>query len=365
MSPRRRPTQRTAGSPIAAALLEWHERAGRHDLPWQLERSPYRVWTSEVMLQQTQVTTVRPYYERFLRRFPDVRSLAAARLDEVLHLWSGLGYYARARNLHLAAGIVLEEHGGELPLSFAGLAGLPGIGRSTAGAILALSRGERFPILDGNVRRVLSRYFGVAGAAATKRLWELSERCTPREHVARYTQAVMDLGATVCVRRRPLCEGCPLGSGCFARRSGRQQELPPPRAARERRTRRAFMVVALSDAGSVLLERRPESGVWGGLWCLPQFDTATAARGFIRATLAVNGGEPERLAVVEHGFTHFDLSITPLLVHCAAPGEVMDGGQSLWYKLREPAPVGLPAPISALLGQLAGGSMFDATVNSG
>ena len=363
MSPRRRSTP-TADSPIAAALLEWHARAGRHDLPWQLDRSPYRVWISEVMLQQTQVATVRPYYERFLRRFPDVRSLAAAPLDEVLHLWSGLGYYARARNLHRAAGIVCHEHGAELPGSFAELARLPGIGRSTAGAILALSREERFPILDGNVRRVLTRYFGITsapGTATTKRLWELSERSTPAERVAQYTQAIMDLGATVCVRRRPLCEACPLGGRCLARRSGRQHELPPPRAARERRTRRVFMVVALSAAGSVLLERRPESGVWGGLWCLPQFDTVTAAHGFMRSMLAVNGREPERLAVLKHGFTHFDLSITPLLVHCAGPAAVMDEGMSLWYKLREPVPVGLPAPVSALLGQLAGGSMFDAS----
>ena len=351
-----------ADSPIAAPLLTWHADSGRHDLPWQTDRTPYRVWISEVMLQQTQVATVRPFYERFMRHFPDVRALAAADVDEVLHLWSGLGYYARARNLHRAARVICAAHGGELPETFAELAALPGIGRSTAGAILALSRGARFPILDGNVRRVLTRYFGVAAAAraaGVRRLWELSERCTPAAHVAQYTQAIMDLGATVCVRRRPLCECCPLKAHCVAQRSGRQQEFPEPRAPRLRRLQRVFMVVALSEAGSVLLERRPESGVWGGLWCLPQFDSATAARGFIRATLAANDEQPRRLSVVEHAFTHFSLEITPLLVHCAPAAAVMEEGTSLWYNLYTPPRVGLPAPISALLGQLAAGSLFE------
>ncbi|HXN80474.1 MAG TPA: A/G-specific adenine glycosylase, partial [Steroidobacteraceae bacterium] len=234
-------------SPIAPALLEWHARAGRHDLPWQLHRTAYRVWVSEIMLQQTQVATVIPYYERFLSRFPEALTLADAPLDEVLHLWSGLGYYARARNLHCAARRVRDEHGGEFPLTFAEVAALPGIGRSTAGAILALTLGARFPILDGNVRRVLARYFGVAGRtsdrAPTQRLWELSEQCTPQAGVQRYTQAIMDLGATVCLRRRPLCMHCPLAAGCVARRGGRQHEFPAPRRARARRARRVFMVV--------------------------------------------------------------------------------------------------------------------------
>lgn len=357
----KKPPNSSPESPIAAALIAWHAVSGRHDLPWQLERTPYRVWISEVMLQQTQVATVRPYYERFLRRFPDVRSLAAAELDEVLHLWSGLGYYARARNLHRAAAVICAEHGGELPRTFAALAALPGVGRSTAGAILALSSGERFAILDCNVRRVLSRYFGVAvgGAAGVKRLWELSERCTPHREVAQYTQAIMDLGATVCARRRPLCAACPLSEGCLARRTGRQHELPAPRAAREPRTRRVFMVVAVSAAGSVLLERRPANGVWGGLWCLPQFDTVTAAQAFIRTALTVHGGEARRLETLEHAFTHFNLRITPLLVQCAGAAAVMEGGASLWYNPRSPARVGLPAPIGALLQQLTSGTMFD------
>ena len=342
--------------PIAAPLLAWHARAGRHDLPWQSDRTPYRVWVSEIMLQQTQVATVIPYYERFMQRFPDVRTLAAAPVDEVLHLWSGLGYYARARNLHRAAGQICAEHGGELPRTFAGLACLPGVGRSTAGAILALSLGERFPILDGNVRRVLSRYFGVAGkatGAGAKRLWELSERCTPARRVADYTQAIMDLGATLCVRSRPRCEACPLSVGCCARRNGREYQRPASRSAPVRRTRSVFMVVALNEDGSVLLGRRPESGVWGGLWCLPEFDTASAAQAFIRHSLVTSRVEPQPLCAIEHAFTHFSLLISPLLVHCAGTAAVVEQGTSLWYNVRAPARIGLPAPITALLARLA------------
>ena len=351
-----------ARPPIAAALLEWHQRAGRHDLPWQQQRTAYRVWVSEVMLQQTQVATVIPYYLRFMARFTDVRALADAPLDEVLHLWSGLGYYARARNLQRAAVRIRDEHQGEFPLRFEPLAALPGIGRSTAGAILALCCGERWPILDGNARRVLARYFGVAGArtepAAGKRLWELAERCIPQQRVSEYTQAIMDLGATVCVRRRPLCTHCPLSAGCYARRTGRQHELPAPQRARARRLRRAFMVVALADPQTVWLERRPESGVWGGLWCLPEFATATAATAFIRNGLQA-AAAPQPLAALEHAFTHFDLTITPLLVHCARSAAVMEEGTGLWYNLREPARIGLPAPITALLTRLGSDTLFD------
>jgi len=358
------PVVAAAKPKLAPALLAWHERAGRHDLPWQSARSAYRVWVSEIMLQQTQVATVIPYYLRFMARFPDVGALAGAALDEVLHLWSGLGYYARARNLHRTAVRVRDEYGGELPRDFAALASLPGIGRSTAGAILALAYGERFPILDGNARRVLARYFGVteaAQAALLRRLWELAEAETPQAQVTDYTQAIMDLGATVCLRRRPLCSQCPLEGPCSARRSGRQHEIPPPRRRAARRQRRVFMVVALRAGSEVLLERRPESGVWGGLWCLPEFATASAAAAFVRDNLSVTAAELRALPTLEHGFTHFDLSITPLLVHCrGAAAAVSEAERSLWYNIRTPARVGLPAPISALLAQLAGGSLFDA-----
>ncbi len=355
-------TPPAARSPIARALLDWYTRAGRRDLPWQHTRTPYRVWVSEVMLQQTQVATVIPYYQRFLARFPDVRSLAGATVDEVLHLWSGLGYYARARNLHRAAVRVRDEHGGELPASLEALAALPGIGRSTAGAILALTANARVPILDGNARRVLARYFAVAGArgerASENRLWALAARCTPQRRIAEYTQAIMDLGATVCLHGRPRCAQCPLSAGCVARRTGRQHELPARRRARVRPMRQVFMLVAL-DGGRVRLERRPESGVWGGLWCLPEFGSASAAAAFAQHTLGADPVGPRPLAELEHAFTHFDLRITPLVVHCAGSAPRVEERGALWYKLREPARVGLPAPISALLASLADEGLLD------
>jgi A/G-specific adenine glycosylase len=350
-------------SPIAGALLDWHSRAGRHDLPWQHPPTPYRVWVSEVMLQQTQVATVIPYYRRFIGRFPEVRALADAPIDEVLHHWSGLGYYARARNLHRAAVHIRDRHAGELPATFAELAALPGIGRSTAGAILALSRGARLPILDGNARRVLARYFAVTDVrgerSGERRLWELAERCTPATRIAEYTQAIMDLGATVCLRHRPLCAQCPLGADCRARRTGRQQELPRPRAPRRRPLRRAFMVIALAEPGRVWLERRPESGVWGGLWCLPEFTTASAAAAFARNSFGEPAVAMRPLAQLEHAFTHFDLTITPLLMHCTGPAERVEEGGGLWYNLREPARIGLPAPVSVLLARLTDETLFD------
>jgi len=307
------------------------------------------------MLQQTQVTTVIHYYQRFVQRFPSVTALAAADLDEVLHLWSGLGYYARARNLHRAARYITARHGGEFPRSFAAVAALPGIGRSTAGAILALACGRRHAILDGNARRVLTRYFAVAGARGERsheeRLWQLAESCTPRRRVAAYTQGIMDLGATVCLRRQPRCSACPLAAACRARRSARQHELPAVRARRARPHRRVFMVVALDEARGVLLERRPASGVWGGLWCLPQFVSARQAQDFIHASLGAEPRNAEALLPLEHAFTHFDLTIMPLLVRGAAAQQVRDG--ELWYNIHEPARVGLPAPISMLLAQLA------------
>ena len=350
--------QRQTGSqsPVADALLDWHARQGRHDLPWQHDRTPYRVWVSEIMLQQTQVGTVIPYYQRFMEQFPTVQILADAPIDDVLHVWSGLGYYARARNLHAAAARIRDEFGGEFPARIEEIESLPGTGRSTAGAILALSRGERFPILDGNVKRVLSRYFGVQGNAPERaiadKLWRLSDQCTPHDRIAVYTQAIMDLGATVCTRHRPLCTYCPLSDGCFAQRTGRQHEIPSPRPTRSRPTRKVFMVVAVRDDGSVLLERRPESGVWGGLWCLPEFDTATAASSFVRQSLRDAAQEPKPMNCVEHAFTHFNLVITPMLTPCGGAAAVMDGGQSVWYNARQPARIGLPAPIKVLLEEL-------------
>ncbi len=345
-------------SPIADRLLAWAAACGRHDLPWQLERTPYRVWVSEIMLQQTQVATVIRYFGRFMARFPEVECLAAAELDEVLHLWAGLGYYARARNLHRAARQVRDVHGGQFPSSFTEVEALPGVGRSTAGAILALSRDERFAILDGNARRVLARYFAVEGpvsaAAVQQRLWQLAELCTPPAQVAAYTQAIMDLGATRCVRSRPLCAQCPLAHGCQAHASGRQQQLPAPRRALVRTQRQVFMVLALKDSGEVLLQRQPEAGIWGGLWCLPQFASQADATAFIEASIGTGGAPAQRLGNLEHAFTHFDLTISPLLVRWASPAAEVRDEPGLWYNIRTPARIGLPAPISALLAGLAG-----------
>jgi A/G-specific adenine glycosylase len=345
---------------FAASLIDWHAAHGRHDLPWQQDRTPYRVWVSEIMLQQTQVATVIRYFDRFMRRFPDVGTLAAAPLDEVLHLWSGLGYYARARNLHRAASCIAAEHGGRFPASFEEVAHLPGIGRSTAGAILALSRGERFPILDGNVRRVLSRHFAVEGSVSDRtvlqRLWDLSDECTPAEQVDTYTQAVMDMGATVCVRRNPSCASCPVAASCVAHITGRQHELPSPKRARTRGVRQVFMLAAVREDGDILLQRRPERGVWGGLWCLPEFESATDAAEYVRRSLRGAAAQPVPLSPVEHAFTHFDLVITPLLAHCAGSASAPEPEQTQWYRAREPARLGLPAPIRLLLERLAAGS---------
>jgi len=352
-------------SPIAHALIAWHSRCGRHDLPWQHDRTPYRVWLSEIMLQQTQVATVIPYFERFIQRFPDESALAAASLDEVLHLWSGLGYYARARNLHRAAGRIRDEFGGRFPTEFARLASLPGIGRSTAGAILALSGGERHAILDGNAKRVLARYFNVAGDPSSpsvmEPLWERAEQCTPHEEVATYTQAIMDLGATLCTRRQPRCAECPLAEGCGARLAGCQESIPAPRARPPRASRHAFMLVAALEDGSVFLTRRPPLGVWGGLWCLPEFSESAAASAFARRTFGQIRRDPTALPALRHAFTHFDLTITPIYLECSPPaGRVREfdrdepppgalGTDFVWYNPRRPAPVGLPAPVRLLL----------------
>ncbi len=355
---------RAAAQHIGSALVAWHAASGRHDLPWQLERTAYRVWVSEIMLQQTQVSTVIPYFERFVQRFPTVRVLAEAPIDEVLHLWTGLGYYARGRNLHRAAQQVRDLHDGEFPCEYEAVAALPGIGRSTAGAILALSGGARHAILDGNVKRVLARCFGIEGNAATRaielRLWALAEHCTPAEGVDTYTQAIMDLGATLCTRRRPACALCPLQTHCSARRSGRQHEIPSPKprpgaAARARKSRRAWMVVAIDREGSVFLERRPERGIWGGLWCLPEFSSESAARSFAGGQFLRPEMQPRSLNPVHHAFTHFDLEIVPLLAECQglANEVVMEPGVSLWYNPRLPdaerARIGLPAPVKQLL----------------
>jgi A/G-specific adenine glycosylase len=340
---------------IAPRLLEWHARAGRHDLPWQHDRHPYRVWVSEIMLQQTQVATVIPYFERFMVRFADVVALADASIDEVLHLWTGLGYYARARNLHRAAQVIRDDYAGEFPRTLEAVMALPGVGRSTAGAILAIATGLRAPILDGNVKRVLARHAGIDGPidarATLDQLWRLADANTPSQRVSVYTQAIMDLGATVCARTRPRCDVCPIADDCAARARGRQAELPASRRRRPtRRQRRAVMLVARQQS-TVLLVQRPSAGIWGGLWCLPEFSDRESATAFAECELGVSAPDSV-LPEIEHSFSHFDLVITPLLVRCETETRVREGN-TFWYDLAAPARVGLPAPIRSLLVRLA------------
>ena len=339
----------TEPEPIAEPLLAWHDIAGRHDLPWQADRTPYRVWISEVMLQQTQVATVIAYFERFMQRFPDVCALADAPVDAVLHLWTGLGYYARARNLHRAAQRVRDEHGGVFPEDFESVAALPGIGRSTAGAILALSRDQSHPILDGNVRRVLARLFAVEGRTGERsfesQLWQLSTRLTPQARVAQYTQAVMDLGATLCTRRNPRCGECPFRSRCAAHAAGTPHEFPAPKKPLQRAQREVWMLLARRGDGSVRLVRRPAAGVWGGLWSPPEF----ATRALLLASCESPAASARDAAPVPHAFTHFDLLIHPVWVDGASPGTVADEAGVLWYNAARPAQVGLPAPVVQLL----------------
>lgn len=337
-------------------LLAWYDQHGRHELPWQHPRSAYRVWIAEIMLQQTQVATVIPYFEKFIRRFPNLPNLARADQDEVLSLWSGLGYYARARNLHQAARIALKEHDGELPQDYDALLALPGIGPSTAGAILAQAHGRRHAILDGNVKRVLARYHGVPGwpgeARIAKRLWAFAEQHTPRQRVADYTQAIMDLGATVCTRRSPNCDACPLARDCRALAENAVECYPYPRPRKHRPLRRTRMLVLRNPKGDILLQKRPPAGIWGGLWSLPEADIDSDVRKACKK-LGLKAQDHEAMDTLHHGFTHFELEIEPVLVSVQKSADrIMDSGRWLWYNSGHATNPALPAPVSRLLQQL-------------
>jgi len=343
-------------STFAHDLIAWQRTHGRHDLPWQGTRDPYAIWVSEIMLQQTQVATVIPYYRRFMTRFPDVRALSHAPLDDVLAHWSGLGYYSRARHLHAAAGVVCSRHGGVLPNDFDAVTALPGIGRSTAAAILVFAYGARHAILDGNVKRVLARCYGIRGhygeSAVSAALWQQAEALLPHEDVEAYTQGLMDLGAGLCTRRAPRCSACPMQDRCVAHAVGSVHELPTPRP---RRTvpRRATTMLVLQRECEVLLEKRPAPGIWGGLWCFPEIAPGDDAVSASAARFGLDAVAVESMPPLEHGFTHFTLTITPqrLRVAHATPCAQEPGRQ--WWSLQEARDAGLPAPVRRILEQLS------------
>ena len=350
-------------------VLKWFDDHGRTTLPWQHNPTPYRVWISEVMLQQTQVATVIPYFQRFMARFPNVSVLAMAPLDEVLHLWTGLGYYARARNLHRAAGMIMAQHDGEFPQQIEAVQALPGIGRSTAAAILALACQQRHAILDGNVKRVLARFHAVEGwpgrADVEQTLWGWAEQHTaavPGQRVAQYTQAMMDLGATLCTRANPACERCPLGADCTAHQQNRATDFPTPKP-RKILSVRATTLLMLHDANDhVLLVQRPPTGIWGGLWSFPEcpvnHDTQDSMSQYIQdwcqQQMRCRINSVEAWPVLRHTFSHFHLDITPVRARVQHASGVMDVGNSVWYNPGAPQALGLAAPVQRLLTKLAG-----------
>ncbi|MEO6687486.1 MAG: A/G-specific adenine glycosylase [Dokdonella sp.] len=346
-----------ASDDFANELLRWYDLHGRKDLPWQKQRNAYRVWLSEVMLQQTQVRTVIAYFERFVEALPTLADLAAAQEDRVLALWSGLGYYSRARNLHRTAKICIERHAGDLPRELAALADLPGIGRSTAAAILAQAFGERHAILDGNVRRVLARWHGVHGwpgaTVAQRTLWTHAEEHTPHHRIVDYTQALMDLGATLCTRTRPQCVRCPVASGCVALRDGLTGVLPHSKPKRPMPTRSTTTLIVRDAQGRVLLERRPPTGVWARLWSLPEIDDAANALRELRERYSVDAQDPTPLDSFVHTFSHYHLRITPLLL-AGMPNldRIGDDGDRAWTSREQRGSLGLPAPVRKLLESL-------------
>ena len=338
-------------------VLQWFDQHGRHDLPWQRDTTPYRVWVSEIMLQQTQVKTVIPYFGRFMAAFPSVNKLASADEDEVLHLWTGLGYYARARNLHKAAKYVCEELNGKFPQEVDELCELPGVGRSTAGAIVSISYGKRAAILDGNVKRVLARYRSVEGwpgkTAVHNKLWQIAEKYTPNERSADFTQAMMDLGATLCTRSAPQCDRCPLSQDCSARIAGDQLSYPGKKPRKVTPVKSTRFLMLRDSEGNLWLEKRPSSGIWGGLWCFPEAQGLDETNWCIDRT-----GQPpcsvESWPIFRHTFSHYHLDIEPLLVQLDfQSGQIMEADRQLWYNVRQPPQIGLAAPVVGLLQQLA------------
>ncbi len=351
-------------TPFAKKVLNWFEEHGRHDLPWQENPTAYRVWVSEIMLQQTQVATVIPYFQKFQQRFPTVHDLASAESDQVLHQWTGLGYYARARNLHKAAKQIVRDYDGEFPCKVEELESLPGIGRSTAGAIAALSMGVQATILDGNVKRVLTRFHAVEGyperSDVKKKLWEIAELDTPKERVSDYTQAMMDLGATVCTRSKPDCTNCPLASECQALEQDKITSYPGKKPKKKLPIRRVSMFILQNPAGEVLLEKRAPSGIWGSLYSLPEGSDSRD-----RPTLEhveILGESEQAMPALRHSFSHYHLDISPVRLSAQQKSaRIADSDRWLWYPLDHSLEVGLAAPVKKLLSQLATESTIEET----
>ncbi len=339
---------------FSQSVLTWYHRYGRKTLPWQQEKSPYHVWLSEVMLQQTQVATVIPYFNRFIARFPAITDLAAAPTDEVLHLWTGLGYYARARNLHKAAQTIVTEFGGQFPVTFEDVVALPGVGRSTAGAILSLSQNQHFPILDGNVKRVLARCYAVDGWPGKKDvenlLWDISTRVTPADGVQYFNQARMDLRARARTRSKPKCDLCPLQSGCIAYAQHNPTAWPGKKPKKSIPEKTAYFLIMQQD-NEIWLEKRPAKGIWGGLYSFPQFETEDALHEWL-AQQHVRHTPLQQLIAFRHTFSHFHLDIVPVATSITDRTAIRDGSDGIWYNSQNPPAIGLAAPVENLLKQI-------------
>lgn len=340
-------------------MLDWFDQHGRKHLPWQQNKTPYRVWISEIMLQQTQVNTVIPYFERFMQRYPNLMSLAQAQLDDVLHLWAGLGYYSRARNLHRAAKMLVENFNGELPDNVADLQSLPGIGESTAGAIISIAFNQAAAILDGNVKRVLARFHAISEPINEKtvenKLWVLAKKYTPHQRTADYTQAMMDLGATLCTRSKPQCQHCPLRKRCAAYAQNLVEQLPQKKAARTLPTRTAMFFI-FKKGKRVLLCKRPSTGIWGGLWSLPELSgqpEKKKIRDFCQQQFQLSAATFQTLPIYKHTFSHYHLEMFPILIEIKkSSAGFMEEENQIWYNLHQPEAVGLPKPIHSILSEL-------------
>lgn len=341
-------------------LLNWFDQHGRKQLPWQQNKTPYRVWVSEIMLQQTQVATVIPYYHTFMETFPDLKSLARASEDDVLRLWAGLGYYSRARNLHRAAKMVVDLYQGIFPSDLAGLQSLPGIGQSTAGAILALAYETRATILDGNVKRVLARFYGIREPVNEKNgeqmLWEFADKLTPSQRVADYTQAMMDMGATLCTRSKPDCERCPFKSDCVAHQNKLSAILPVKKAAKPLPVKSATFLF-IQQKEQIYLEKRPDKGIWGGLWSVPEIvgePNQQSIQQLCAGELGFKQLDVQHMPAFRHTFTHYHLEIHPVLISVSTKrSKHLEQRPQIWYNLRHPTSVGLPRPIQTILRALS------------